>query len=117
MNIIIGLLITILILVLIFVIENFSTFRVVYTTKHINRYFTETYFMDDLLESIENRDNLELLTPALEKKAIEEMEFELEKFKISHNRLFLDNAVINTYHHKYISEIRNAFARKLKSLA
>jgi hypothetical protein len=114
---IIGLLITILILVLIFVVENFSTFRYVYTTKHINRYFYETNFMNELIESIERRNSLEWLTPVAEKHSIEEMEMEIDKFKKTCNGLFLDKTVINMYTHKYKTEISNAFSRKLKSLA
>jgi hypothetical protein len=117
MNIIIGLLITILILVLIFIVENFSTFRVVYTTKHINKYFAETNFMNEMLSSIERRDSLEWLTPVSEKKLIEELEEEIDSFTKTCNRLFLDKTVLSMYLHKYKTEISNAFARKLKSLA
>ena len=114
---IIGLLITIIILILIFIVENFSTFRYVYTTRHINRYFYETNFMNELIESIERRTNLEWLTPIAEKRSIEEMEMEIEKFKKTCNALFLDKTVVNMYTYKYKTEISNAFSRTLKSLA
>ena len=55
-----------------------------------------------MLDSIERRNSLEWLTPVAEKKSIEELEKEIDSFKKTCNRLFLDNKLENMV--KYFQE-------------
>mgnify|MGYP003499988588 CR=1 FL=1 len=117
MNIIIGLLITVMILLLIVIIEHFPVLQYVYTEKNLKTYFSNGRSINNILMTIDNKNKPELLAPSVERQYIAELDEMFDNFKKQHSSWLLDEKLIGVYYHNYSSEIHNAFSRKLKSLA
>lgn len=117
MNIIIGLLITVMILLLIVIIEYFPALQYVYTEKNLKIYFSDGRSVNNILMTIDNKNTHELLAPPVERQYIAELDEMFECFKKQHVSWMLDTKLISAYYHDYSTEIHNAFSRKLKSLA
>ena len=117
MNIIIGLLITVMILLLIVIIEYFPVLQYVYTEKNLKTYFSNGRSTNNILMTIDNKNTPELLAPPVERQYIAELDEMFECFKKRHMSWLLDTQLIGVYYHDYSCEIHHAFSRKLKSLA
>lgn len=117
MNIIIGLLITVMILLLIVIIEYFPVLQYVYTEKNLKTYFSNGRSINNILMTIDNKTTPELLAPPVERQYIAELDEMFNNFKKQHTSWLLDEKLIGIHYHEYSCEIHNAFSRKLKNLA
>jgi biopolymer transport protein ExbB/TolQ len=106
-----------LLLVIIFLLENLTIFKYVYTVKQLENYFCNGKNISDIVNTIENKMNIEMLSHVEEDMYLKNLEEMFKTFKHLKKSVFLDNKVIETYKHKYQTEITNAFQRRKNTLA
>ena len=116
MNIIIGLLITIILLLVIVIIENFTVFQHAYTEKRYKAYFVDEKNIKNIVATIANRNDVENLTQTLERQYISSLTQYFNDFKKENISFLLDKNLLNEYYYDCSTEIHNIFSRKHKGL-